>query len=109
MKNDKAAGSDGVPPGVIKLLPPTWIVFITFIFNNLFLNSIYPQSWSVAKLFTIFKKGNRLLPSNYRGITIINCLAKVFDMMLCRRLQLWFRPYREQAGSQRGRGCLEHI
>ena len=70
---------------------------------------MYPQSWAIAKLFTIFKKGDKHLPSNYRGITIINCLAKVYDMILCKRLQLWFHPYREQAGSQRGRGCLEHI
>ena len=84
-------------------------MFITVLLNKLFLSSIYPQSWAIAKLFTIFKKGDKNLPSNYRGITIINCLAKLFDMILCKRLQLWFQPYREQAGSQRGRGCLEHI
>ena len=60
-------------------------------------------------MFTIFKKGNRLLPENYRGITIINCIAKLYDKILCHRLQLWFKPYREQAGSQKGRGCIEHI
>ena len=109
LKIDKAAGTDGIPPGVIKILPPTWIMFITVLLNKLFLSSIYPQSWAIAKLFTIFKKGDKNLPSNYRGITIINCLAKLFDMILCKRLQLWFQPYREQAGSQRGRGCLEHI
>ena len=109
LKMDKAAGTDGIPPGVIKILPPTWIMFITVLLNKLFLSSIYPQSWAIAKLFTIFKKGDKNLPSNYRGITIINCLAKLFDMILCKRLQLWFNPYREQAGSQRGRGCLEHI
>ena len=109
LKSEKAAGTDGVPPGIIKLLPATWIVFITFTLNRLFANAIYPQSWAIAKLFTIFKKGDKSLPSNYRGITIINCLAKVYDMILCQRLQLWFSPFREQAGSQRGRGCLEHI
>ena len=30
-------------------------------------------------------------------------------MVLCNRLELWFKPYREQAGAQKGRGCLEHI
>ena len=69
----------------------------------------YPQSWTIAKLVTIHKKGDKKLPSNYRGISIINCLAKLYDMILCKRLQQWFSPYREQAGSQKGRGCLEHI
>ena len=57
----------------------------------------------------VFKKGNRLLPENYRGITVINCVAKLYDKILCRRLQLWFKPDREQAGGQKGRGCIEHI
>ena len=30
-------------------------------------------------------------------------------MILCKRIQHWFSPYREQAGTQKGRGCLEHI
>ena len=109
MESDRAGGLDGIPPGVLKLLPATWLLLITALLNKLFLNAIYPQSWVVAKMFTIFKKGNRLLPENYRGITIINCIAKLYDKILCHRLQLWFKPYREQAGSQKGRGCIEHI
>ena len=30
-------------------------------------------------------------------------------MVLCNWLELWFKPYREQAGAQKGRGCIEHI
>ena len=30
-------------------------------------------------------------------------------MVLSCRLEHWFRPYREQAGAQWGRGCIEHI
>lgn len=33
----------------------------------------------------------------------------MYDMMLCERFNQGFRPYREQAGAQRKRGCLEHI
>ncbi len=39
----------------------------------------------------------------------MNSLAKLYDVVLCRRLTLWFSPFREQAGSQRNRGCIEHI
>ena len=105
----KACGTDGIPPGVLKLLPVEWIVALTCILNRVFLNADYPSNWVTAKLTMIYKKGCRLLPSNYRGITIINCLAKLYDMILCKRLQKWFKPYREQAGAQAGRGCLEHI
>ncbi len=30
-------------------------------------------------------------------------------MFVCSRLEKWLTPYREQAGAQNRRGCLEHI
>ena len=58
---------------------------------------------------TLFKKGNRKDVNNYRGISIMNSMAKLYDMVLCLRLKMWFKPFREQAGAQKKRGCLEHI
>ena len=39
----------------------------------------------------------------------MDTLAKLYDCLLCGRLEGWYKPQREQAGAQRGRGCLEHI
>ena len=109
IKPNKSCGPDGVSPGVLKMLPPQWILTLATLFSTIFTSSSYPGVWSLAKLFTIFKKGDRRNPKNYRGITVINCLAKLYDMILCARLETWFKPYREQAGAQKGRGCVEHI
>ena len=109
MKADKSCGPDGIPPGIYKLLTLDWIILLTSLFNLIFANALYPLSWSYAKLFMLFKRGNRKDPNNYRGISIINSIAKLLDMVICNRLEQWFKPYREQAGAQRGRGCSEHI
>ncbi len=109
MHPDKACGPDGLPPGVFSLLPAQWVLAIATLFNNVFVSGTYPCSWIKAKVFTIFKKGDRNKPHNYRGISILNSMAKLFDMVLCDRLSNWFRPLREQAGAQKGRGCLEQI
>ena len=109
LKANKAAGPDGLSPGLLKLLPVQWILVLTTIFQGIFSSAKYPEPWTNSKLFTIFKKGNPALPSNYRGITLIDGLAKLFDMVLNARLTRWFTPTREQAGAQAGRGCLEHI
>ena len=109
MKPHKACGPDGVPPSVSRLLPIQWILTITTLFNAIFCTGAYPVSWSTTKLFMIFKKGSRLLPNNYRGISIMNTISKLYDMVLCERLERWYVPPREQAGAQKGRGCLEHI
>lgn len=109
LKSDKACGPDGVSPGLFKLLPGQWVVFLATMFNTIFMSGSYPYAWAIAKLITIFKKGDRSDVRNYRGISIMNSIAKLYDMVLCSRLKQWFRPYREQAGAQEKRGCLEHI
>ncbi|CAL4163586.1 unnamed protein product, partial [Meganyctiphanes norvegica] len=82
MKSDRAGGPDGLPPGVLKLLPANWLIMLTCLLNRLFADAIYPQAWVIAKMFTIFKKGNRLLPENYRVLpssTVLqNCMTKFY-------------------------------
>ena len=109
MNSNKACGLDGVTPGIFKVLPASWLLLLSTFFSNLFMSAWYPVSWTKAKYFTIFKKGNRMLPENYRGISVICSIAKLYDMILCSRLKTWFKPYREQAGSQEKRSCVEHI
>ena len=72
-------------------------------------HGIYPLEWALARMFMIFKKGERLSPSNYRGISIINSIAKLYDMVLNNRFIQWYKPRPEQAGAQKGRGCEEQI
>ena len=95
-------------PGISKWLTDEWILLLTYLFNQVFQGQ-YPQEWSVAKLFTIYKKGYNLDPSNYRGISILAALAKIYDSILNSRFTKWFTPDEEQAGGQAGRGCAEHL
>ena len=109
LKSDKVSEPDGVSPGILKILPAEWILLFTNIFNAVFHSQTYPPAWSKAKLFTVFKKGHRRDVKNYRAINVINSLEKLYDMVMCSQLKLWFKPFREQAGAQEKRGCLEHI
>ena len=108
LKPNKAAGPDGVGPGLLKMLPIAWIILITLIFNVVF-HGIYLLAWMTSKFFAIFKKGSRNDPGNYRGIGVLCALAKLYDVILNRRFTQWYRPHPEQAGAQRGRGCIEQI
>ncbi len=109
MKPNKSCGPDGVSPGVVKYLPGQWILALTEMFNSILASATYPSSWRLARMFNIYKKGYRKEASNYRGINVINSVAKLFDSILSSPLNNWFAPSREQAGSQSGRGCTEHI
>ena len=62
-----------------------------------------------SKLIILFKSGNRLCCGNYRGISIMDTLAKIYDKMILNRLTLWMSIDKCQAGAQKGRGCIEQI
>ena len=109
LKSGKAPGLDGIGPGLLKCLPVNFMLALTFFFTLVFYSTYYPVRWSFAKLTMVFKKGNRMLCRNYRGISGIDSLAKVYDYILYNRLSKWFTPDREQAGAQPKRSCMEHI
>ena len=108
MKPNKAAGVDGIPPGILKWLPDSWILLVTFIMNTVF-HGAYPPSWTLSKMFVIYKKGLEADTNNYRGISIANTLPKLYDTILNERFISWYTPCIEQAGAQAGRGCEEQL
>lgn len=77
LKPYTACGLEGISPGFLALLPAEWIVILNTLFNSMFFSASYPESWIKTTVFTLFKKGNKMDTNNYRGITIINCLAVV--------------------------------
>ena len=109
IKPDRSCGPSGTAPGTLKLLPMPWLIFLLSLLNTIFLTGTYPAKWTFSKLLMLFKKGLTMLCGNYRGISIIDSLAKCYDYLLTNRLTLWYKPCREQAGAQDKRGCVEHL
>jgi hypothetical protein len=46
-----------------------------------------PKDWSEGIICPILKKGDRTLRNNYRGITLLNVMYKVFAILLYNRLK----------------------
>jgi hypothetical protein len=109
VKANKSGGPSGVPPGLLRIMPTRWLAYLAMLFSLILSNSTYPRLWSISKLVVLFKKGAKGICDNYRGISLMDTFAKLFDSILNKRLEQWFQPDREQAGSQRGRGCVEHL
>jgi hypothetical protein len=86
-KNGKSCGLDGISNEMIKYGQHTLTQPLTKIFNDIIRTGIYPSQWAQGYISPIYKSGNPHDPSNYRGITITSCIAKVFNSVLNNRLE----------------------
>ena len=75
LKANKSGGPSGIPPGILKYLPVTWVIMLASLFSWILQLHTYPSVWSYTRLVTLFKKGSRTLCDNYRGISIMDRLV----------------------------------
>ena len=56
------------------------------LFSVIWQEEIVPRQWREGLIVNIFKKGDREDPANYRGITLLSVVRKVFCKILNNRL-----------------------
>lgn len=86
-----AIGPDGLSP--IFLFNCRFVLAhpITYIFNSSIKNGSFPSLWKSTFVYPIFKKGNRSLVSNYRPISIISILPKIFSKIITFKITPLFK------------------
>lgn len=89
-----AVGLDGIPLKFIKLILPSVITQITYIFNVIFRSSNFPSSWKTAKIIPIRKKPRSSDLSNLRPISILCSLSKVFERIAKNQIQMFITRYK---------------
>lgn len=72
------------------------------IFNVLLDKGYFPDSWSEGYIVPIHKKGSVSQVENYRGITLLSTLGKLFTSILNSRLTLWAENYHIYIEAQAG-------
>ena len=58
-------------------------------FNVIFDSGNFPSIWTEGIVIPLFKKGHAIDANNYRGITLISCLEKIFTSVINNRLLKW--------------------
>jgi hypothetical protein len=80
-------GEDEIINEYIKSTVNQFINVYEKLFNVIFDNGIMPSSWLIGMIKPIYKnKGDKFDPKNYRPITIVSCLGKLFTAILNERL-----------------------
>ena len=72
-----------------------------------------PMAWLRGVVVPLHKDGSLQLPSNYRPITLLSIVGKVYTGVLQDRLLRWSESsgliVAEQGGFRPGRGCPEQL
>ena len=114
LNNGKACGLDKIINEHIKISSDTFLPIYVKLFNQINDTGIFPRQWSVGSIHPIYKnKGSRDDPANYRPITILSCLGKLFTAVLNTRLNDYleesFLLNENQAGFRKHYSTLDHI
>ena len=55
-------------------------------FNTIIANGEYPSSWATGIIHPVHKKTDHNVPDNYRKVTVMPCIGKLFESVLDNRL-----------------------
>ena len=86
LKNNKAVGFDSISNEMLKAGYGALRKSLLKLFNCILCNGDYPTEWKSAYITPVHKGGSPDDPNNYRGISILSCIAKLFNTILTRRL-----------------------
>ena len=92
LKSGKCPGIDDIMNEYIKVPCPTFLPIYFKLFNLIHESGNIPESWIVGIIKPLYKrKGDPTLPENYRPITILNCMGKLFTAILNSRLNNYLK------------------
>ena len=109
IKSSGCAGPDGIPSLIIKHSKYAIANILSHLCNLSFSSGVFPNSLKVAKVFPLFKNGDRKLISNYRPISLLNAFSKIVEKLMCNRLNSYLSKYNLlydfQFGFRSGHSC----
>ncbi|KAK3536643.1 hypothetical protein QTP86_015444, partial [Hemibagrus guttatus] len=107
----KAPGVDEILPEYLKSLDVVGLSWLTRLCNIAWRSGTVPLDWATGVVVPLFKKGDRRVCSNYRGITLLSLPGKVYSRVLERRVRPLVEPriQEEQCGFRPSRGTLDQL
>ena len=82
----KSVGPNSIPIKLLKIVGCSISPLLALLINHSFQSGIYPDTFKIAKVISLFKKGNPELPSNYRPISLLSIFSKKFEKLMYKRL-----------------------
>ena len=75
----RATGHDNIPNKILKIAAPVISLSLGALFNLSITTNTFPDDWKVAKVFPLFKLGERNDPNNFRPISVLPAIAEFLN------------------------------
>jgi len=90
LSNKDSSGHDNIAVKLLKTVKDDLVDCLTFIINQTIISGIFPQKLKIAKIVPVFKNGSRDEIGNYRPISVLPSVSKVFEKVMANQLYDYF-------------------
>ena len=95
----KTVGQDNIAPHFLRVASNILAPALRYFFDNAIKFGVFPRNCKIAKIIPLFKAGKKEV-NNYRPISILTCLSKIFEKLIYTRLVSFFQKHSVIAETQ---------
>ena len=103
----KSTGPDGLSPKILKLSASAVATPLTSLFNYCIRTSTLLSDWKMSNVTPIHKKGEVTVKNNYRPVSVLSAISKLFEKVMFDQLYALFTPTfsPNMSGFLKGHSC----
>ena len=90
LDSNKSCGMDGIGANILKLCKYQLAQPLAALINNCISSGIFPDKLKIASVIPLHKGGSKEDPNNYRPISILPTLSKIFERHIANQLNKYF-------------------
>ena len=90
MQKNKSTNLMNIPVFIYKILATIISTTVSMLFNNSVSEGIFPECFKMDKIIPIFKSGDSN-SMNYKPISMLPFLSKIFEKLVCARLDSYLK------------------
>ena len=111
LDTNKATGSDEIPARLLKETASIIVPSICKLFNKSLEQGTVPQDWKLANVVPVYKKCDKEHTENYRPISLLPIISKVFERSIFMNIRRQFSRaiHDHQHGFLQGKSCVTNL